>query len=232
MQIAFRSIISIVLFSVAAFAGNAAGEGNEASANSGFLGDDGVYASLTDVKLPDGAKSRRWIGPNLTPANYNAILIDPVTLYPKPEPGPQVDSETLGEISKYLNEKLQETVAAKLTVTDQAAAGVVRMQVAVTGVAVQKEGLKPRDVIPVAAVFHLLKAASNESNMDVLVHVEARLVDSQSGELLGAAVRQLTGEDLHGDKAQLQLKDVKKSLDEAADEAAESAYSVLAPKTE
>jgi len=71
-------------------------------------------------------------------------------------------------------------------------------------------------------------AASDTSNMDVLVHVEARVVDSQSNALLGAAMRQLHGDDLHGDKQQLQLKDVRKSLDEATDDAATSIASALA----
>jgi hypothetical protein len=117
MKITIRGFILGVFLGALSLTAYAA-EDAKAPVYSGFLGADSVYAQLTDVKLPDGAKSKRWIGPDLSAANYTAVVIDPVTLYPKPEPGPQVDSDTLDQISSYLNDQLRDKVAAKIKVVD------------------------------------------------------------------------------------------------------------------
>ncbi len=87
--------------------------------------------------------------------------------------------------------------------------------------------MKAYEVVPVAAIFGGIKAMSGKRNRDVNVFLEARLVDSQSGELVGAVMRSVAGEDLKGKKVQLTLKDMQDSLDQVSDDAAGALNTVL-----
>ena len=96
-----------------------------------------------------------------------------------------------------------------------------------TGVAVKTESMKAYEVVPVAAIFGGIKAMSGKRDRDVHVFLEARLVDSQSGELIGAVLRRVAGEDLKGKKDQLTLEDMQGSLDQVSDDAAGALGKVL-----
>ena len=161
----------------------------------------------------------RWIGDGLSVSNYQKMIIDPVQLYPKPEPSEQVSEATLADISAYLTKALKTKVGTVMELTDKPGSNVLRMQAAVTGVVVKTEGMKAYEVIPIAAVFGAAKAATGTRDMDVRVRIEARLVDSVSGELQGMMLRVIEGEQLKGKKDQLTLDDVRGSLDNASDDA-------------
>ena len=190
----------------------------EATETSGFLGPE-IYAKLEQVKARDGKKVSRWIGPKLSFANYQKVLVDDVVLYPKPEPGPQVSLETLDAIQKYTTHNLRERVGKVLNVAYEAGPGVVRLQMAITGVEVKTEGMKAYEILPVAALFGGVKAATGTRDMDVVAFIEAKITDSVSGEVIGAALRRLEGEELEGKKDQLKLQDLQKNLDFAIGEA-------------
>lgn len=220
-----------LLVLVVALPATAADE-KQTAPSSGFLGDEAVYGHLESVKLKNGAEGKRWFGPSMNFQNYQKVLVEDVLLYPEPEPGPQVSEETLEQITKYLSDGLRRKVGSVVNLAAEAGPGVLRMQTAVTGVIVKTEGMKPYEVIPVAAVFGGLKAATGKRDMDVRVRVEARFVDSQSGELVGAAMRVLEGKELKGKKDQLQLEDVQDSLDDATDTASSVLSDILGPPKE
>ncbi len=131
----------------------------KAGTNSGFLGDDSVYGRLEPVKLAKGGEAKRWIGPSMNFSNYQKVLVDDVAMYPRAEPGPQVSQETLEAITTHLSDGLRRKVGAVLSLATEPGPGVLRMQTAVTGVAIKTEGMKAYEVLPVAAVFGGLKAA-------------------------------------------------------------------------
>ena len=186
--------------------------------NSGFLGDDSVYNKLEKVELEGKSKGKRWIGPKLAPANYTSVLVEDVILYPAPEPTDQVSAETLAQISQYLSQSLRQKVGDRVKLADASGPGVLKMEPAVTGVLVKTEGMKAYEVVPVAAIFGAAKAATGTRDRDVKVFIEVKLVDSQSGELVGAILREAEGEDLKGKKDQLTLDDMRDSLDGMTDD--------------
>jgi hypothetical protein len=188
--------------------------------NSGFLGDDSVYARLQEVEIHKGAKGRRWFAPHLNSENYQTALVDDVVLYPTPEPGPQVSAKTLEDISEYLSSQLRGKIGKVIPRADAAGAGVVEIQTALTGVDVASEGLHAYELIPVSAIFHGVQAARGKRKEDVQVFVEVKLLDSESGELVGAVVRRIEGEKLKGKKDQLVLADMLDSLNQVSDDAA------------
>lgn len=188
--------------------------------NSGFLGDDSVYARLQEVEIHKGAKGKRWFAPHLNPENYQSALVDDVVLYPTPEPGPQVSAETLEDISEYLTSQLQGKIEKVIPRATTAGPGVLQIQAALTSVAIASEGLHAYELIPVSAIFHGVQAARGKRKQDVQVLVEVKLLDGESGELVGAVVRRIEGEELKGKKDQLVLADMQDSLNQVSDDAA------------
>ena len=60
--------------------------GTDVTEGSGFLRD---YSNLLETEDAQGRTIRAWVSPKLTPANYDAILLDPLVFYPEPRPSEQ-----------------------------------------------------------------------------------------------------------------------------------------------
>ena len=193
---------------------------------SGYLGPE-VYAKLEEVEIRSGVKAKRWVGPKLSFANYKRVLIDDVVLFPEPPTSEQVSQETIDKVVTYLTEKLIDKVGAVLVLSDEPGADVLRMSAAITGVDVKTEGMKAYEVVPVAAIFGGLKAVTGNRDRDVMVFLEVGLSDSVTGEMVGAAVRRIEGEQLKGTKEQLKLEHLKDSLDQTGDIAQEDLQQIM-----
>ena len=184
--------------------------GTAQAGESGFLGD---YAALKEVKDAAGDTVMRYVSPKLKPGAYQAVMIDPTQYYPAPKPTQQVTSSTLTEISNYLDKGLSEKLGAKVTVVSEPGPGVLRIRPAITAVAPQTVGLKPYQVIPIAFIITSAKGRGKEA----AINVEIDVVDSVTGERMGASVRKGIGAKLANDKAPLTLKDVQPLLDKWID---------------
>jgi len=210
-----RSSLAGILGLLFLTASSAWAAGDELKHISGYL-DAETYKKLEAVEVRDGATSYRWVGPKLNFANYKKILIEPVVLFPKPEPSEQVSQETLDQVTDYVTLKLVDKIGAVLQLSFDPGPDVIRMQPAITGVEIKTEGMQARELVPVAAIFGGLKAITGTRDQDVLVYFEAKFLDSVTGELIGAAVRRVKGEQLEGTRDKLELKDLEASLDQAS----------------
>ena len=186
--------------------------------NSGFLPD---YSRLQPVKTGLGKDAVRWLSPDLTREKYHAVIIEPVVLYPKPEPTDQVPQATLDDITGYLTTSVREVVFREVPQTTEPGPGVVKLQVAVTAVSVGSTGMKPYEFIPAALVLSTAMRAAGQRSQDVALSVEALLTDSVTGEPLGMVVRHGSGEKLKNAKTPLTLEQLKQRIDQWAVAAAE-----------
>ncbi|MGH8789924.1 MAG: DUF3313 domain-containing protein [Cupriavidus necator] len=197
--------------------------------DSGFLRD---YSSLADSKDAQGKSIRAWVSPKLTPANYNAILIEPLVFYPEPRPSEQVSAETLNQILAYSNDTLKRSLSERFRVVDRAGPGVLRIRAAFTGVAAQGEGLKPYQYVPIAFVSSMALRAATGTPQRAFIVVEIEGTDSVTGELLGQRMRVGTGERLAKAAGQqvITLDTVKPLLDELAAAAFPELANYVKPK--
>lgn len=163
----------------------------------------------------------RWAGQKMGDGFYTAIIIDPVTYYPAPPADSQVSDRVLGEITGYLEDALQRQIGKNTMLWGKPGKGVLRMKVAITGVATPVEGLQPYEVIPIGAVFAGANAAAGERDHTTIVYLEAMLLDSQTNEVLARTVRQGTGKNLNNEQSQMTLESVRPVLDGWAADAAE-----------
>jgi len=185
-----------------------------AASESGFLRD---YSSLQQTTDAAGTPVRSWVSSKLSPANYNAILLDPLVFYPEPRPTDQVSAEELRKMLAYSNAALRRPLSQRFRVVDRAGKGVVRVRIAFSGIAVQGEGLRPFQYIPIAFVATMAaRTATGGSPQRAFILVETEATDSVTGEFLGERVRAATGERLPVGQKVITADSVKPLLEELA----------------
>ena len=188
-------------------------------ADSGFLRD---YSRLAEARDTAGKTSRGWVSPKFTPANYNAVLVDPIVFYPEPRPSERVSAEALQQMLAYSNDLLKKTLGKRFKLADGAGPGVVRIRLGFSSIAAKGEGLRPYQYVPMAFIATMAaRAAQGDAPQRAVIVAEVEATDSTTGELLGMRVRMGTGEKLakFGEKDPVTLEAVKPLLDNLAGQA-------------
>ncbi len=188
------------------------------SIDGGYLGPE-VYEKLEAVESSTGRMVRRWVGPKLSFANYQKVLVAPVIFHPEPPEDAQINQENLEAARAYFTLKMKERVGHVLLLADEPGPGVLQIQPAITGVDIKTQGMKGYEVVPVAAIMGGLKAATGNRKRDVRIFVEAKVTDSVTGEIIGAAVERTKVESLKNKREELELDHMQGKLDGLAEEA-------------
>ena len=191
------------------------------------------YSDLTQATDPDGETFLRYINPKLNPANYSAIIVDPVVFYPKAEPTAQVSQATLDQIRGYGTTCLRQAIASRVRVVDAPGPGVVKLQVALTGVATTAAGLKPYQYVPQAFVISMAINAVEGAPQQSKLLVEALGTDSVSGEVLSKVIRTHTGERLArvaSNEPVVTFDSVKPIMDQWCDAVSKSVAQYIKPR--
>ena len=203
----------------ALLATGAAGSAIAQEKNSGFLRE---YDRLQETKDGAGKTVRSWVSPKLTPANYHAIMLDPLIFHPEPRPSEKVDAKVLQQMLKYANDTLRQSMGKRFEVVDRPGPGVLRLRAAFSSVAAEGEGLKPYQYVPFAFVATMASRAATGTPQRAAIIVEVEGTDATSGELLALRVKAGTGERLKEaakkseDQTVITLDNVKPLLDEMA----------------
>ncbi|GAB7523099.1 DUF3313 domain-containing protein [Paraburkholderia sp. 2C] len=222
------SAIAVVVLFVAGCASSS--NAPTQSEYSGFLPN---YSDLQQTTGPDGQTFLRYINPKLTPANYNAVIVEPLTMYPKAEPTEQLSQATIDQIRNYGTTCLKQAIGSRVKVVDTPGPGVIKLQVALTGVASTPEGLKPWQIVPTAFVVSMAvdKVAGAQQQAKLLV--EGLGTDSVSGEVLSKVVRAHTGERLArvaSNEPVITFASVKPIMDEWCDSVSKTVVQYVKPK--
>lgn len=191
------------------------------------------YSDLTQATGPDGETFLRYINPKLTPANYNAIIVDTVTFYPRAEPTAQVSQATLDQIRDYGTTCLRQAIASRVRVVDTPGPGVVKLNVALTGVATTEAGLKPYQYVPQAFVISMAVNAVEGAPQQSKLLVEVLGTDSVTGEVLSKVVRTHTGERLArvaSNEPVVTFESVKPIMDQWCDAVSKSVAQYIKPR--
>jgi hypothetical protein len=222
--------VSAIAVAVLLVAGCASNNTPTQAEYSGFLPN---YSDLQQTQGPDGQTFLRYVNPRLNPTNYSAVIVEPLTMYPKAEPTEQLTQATIDQIRSYGTTCLRQAIASRVKVVDTPGPGVVKLQVAVTGVASTPEGLKPWQVVPTAFVVSMAvdKVAGAQQQAKLLV--EAISTDSVSGEVLSKVVRTHTGEKLArvaSNEPVVTFDSVKPIMDDWCDSVSKTVVQYVKPK--
>lgn len=183
--------------------------------NSGFLGD--AYGKLETTSSPSGAEVKRWVGPGV--AKYENVLLEKTVLYPEPKSTKQVSDATLRAISGYLDDALRREIGAVFKVVDQPGPGTVRLKPAITAAAAKDQGLKPYEIIPAAFVLSQIRKAAGARAKDAVLSMEWEARDAQTGDLVGAGMREGRGQTLKSPGDSVTLDNYRPVLDAWAKDA-------------
>lgn len=193
---------------------------------SGWLKD---YSGLKEVTDAKGNKLERFVSPDLTPAKYHAVLIEPVVFYPEPQTSPQVSADALKQLSAYMTQKIKEDAAAEgIKIVDAPGPGIARARIAITSVGVQVEGRSAYQYIPQAFIVSAAYRGVAGNPYQGALRVESEVTDSMTGERLLVSVRTGVGTELGRarDKADapiLTVDSIKAVVDSWAQGAADAA---------
>ena len=206
----------LVTLAVPMFLGGPAMLYAAADVDSGFLPD---YTQLkTD---PDHPGSKDWVNPEARLGQYNAIIIDPVTVHLSPgliKDGVRPDAELLNQVTDYFHGALVSAFKnQKMNVVDKAGDNVTRYRAAITGISAEG-GLDSNPLHYMPAVF-LVRAASGKTSTKAHINMESYYSDSVTGQTLGEVLQAATGESVSGD--QISLDNLKDAVDKWAKKAAE-----------
>lgn len=157
---------------------------SEQPAHSGFLAD---YRLLQAD--PNDASYRHYVAPGFNPAKYRKFIIDtPQVIVNTNGEYQPLDPARLADIQHYYQAVMSAALGQHYQVVTEPGPGVARLRVAVVGVVEVNPALKPRDLIPVSALFKVARAAAGKNPQVLRVSIESEALDSETGAVLGETV--------------------------------------------
>lgn len=178
---------------------------------SGFLSD---YSQLKSVDVGDDSQLTRYISKELKSRNYTQVMFDPISYYPAPKTTDTVTKEVLGEISQYFNKTISTEIAKEMPVVNEAGEGTLRFKMAITSVKILDKELAVYQYVPIAFLINAAKGGLTD--VEVHFQIEAEIVDSLTGEVMGSAVKSGVGETLANETTSLTLANLKPLIDKWA----------------
>lgn len=189
-------------------------EKKDLGAASGFL-KESTYASMEKARSPSGENAKRWIAPGAAFAQYDAVVLDKTVFYPAPQPTDQLSMVTLNQIASAFDAALRRELQTVVRVVDQPGPKVLRLRPAITAAAAKDEGLKAYQLLPVAFVLTM-----GQTTKRAVLALEYEVIDTATGQLLAAGMREGEGAKLKTVKDTLTLDQMKPAIDIWAKDAA------------
>lgn len=156
----------------------------------GFLPD---YSVLKQIPSPEGTKLYTYKNPDVEPGDYKAVMVAPVSLY-QSESTTKLSADQIDQIKTNIHSGLKQIVGKKIKVTKKSGPGIARLDTAITGANLEKDGFKLRNLVPVSAAVTLASKATGLDNKTPVLVIELKFTDSETGELLKETVTTISGE--------------------------------------
>lgn len=155
------------------------------------------YNRLKQVSNQPGIRIYRYLSPDFNRSDFKTVMVDPIVLYQSAEKDlgkTGISEETIYRIRNSMDITMRQLVRKQFGISYKPGQRVARLSTAITGVLLEGDVFKPRRLVPISTV---LKAAGKGSSIDgskPYLMVEAKLVDSTSGKLLGEGVYLISSE--------------------------------------
>lgn len=160
---------------------------------------------------------------------YDKVQLESVSVYASTA---EQDIGIAEEASAYLSDGISQLLENQGLLVSEAGPGVLRLNVAITGVEKSKEDLKAYNFIPVSAVFRAAQAATGNVATYIDAMFEAEMRDSVSGERVAAVVKKGISETEKRSGDELSFDDVKPTLDQWLAQYKETLESFMAQQRE
>ena len=191
---------------------------DQTSVNCGLLGSD--CGRLTPTNSSDKV-GLRYVSPNAQWAQYNKVMIDPVTFWGGDTT--KVSASDQQTLVNYFNQQLREKVGKKMQVVDQAGPGVLKLQVAMTDADTATPVLRSVSmIVPQAHMLANLKYLATGTFPFVgSAQAEAKITDAVNGNVLAEVVDKRIGGGSFTTGFQWKLGDAENAIDKWCEIAAD-----------
>ncbi len=176
---------------------------------SGFFSD---YSLLQPINSPEGTKAYRYTNTKFDPSNYQAVMIDSVTLS-QSGVDDKITADTMEKTRAILEDGIKQKISKVIALTDKAGPATLKVNVSISAADIVGEGFKPRNILPVSAVLKLASKAAGKDKKTAMLLIESKVSDSLSGELLKATMLTISSESFRDkDEADQELTDLAKKV--------------------
>lgn len=201
-----KSSLSLILVTLLVACGSTSEDTEKA--NSGFLSN---YEKLKETNSTDKNISMSWRSDKLTSSNYSSVTLDNIAFFPTPKASKNVSMDVIDEVVKYTNTQLKKAAEATGKLVPSPEKNTLQLQFAITQVEISDKGLSGIQYLPIA--FIASAVSGNLDNLAPHLTIEGKLIDAESGELVGIFVNTATGEDVVDDSVPLTLEMAKPIID-------------------
>lgn len=149
------------------------------------------YDRLKLVSTQPGVKIYRYLNPEFKRSDYRAVMVDPIVLYQgadKELAKKGVTEESIYRIRNAMDISMRQLVRKQFGISYKPGQRVARLSTAVTGVVVDSGSFRPKQLVPITTVLKAAGQGSSIGGSQPQLMVEAKLLDSVSGKLLGEGV--------------------------------------------
>lgn len=184
-------------------------KGEAPAAVTGFFGND--YSKLTPGTK--GQAAMVYINPDAQWSKYDKIMLEPIEFWDSANSG--VSPEDQHTLTAYFHNKLKEDLEKHFKLVDQGGPGVLVLQGAMVNATAATPGLRSVSVIiPQARILNAVQSLGTGSYAFVgSAEAEMKVSDSETGELLAAAIDKRSGGMALSSAAQWKWGDAENAMD-------------------
>lgn len=182
---------------------------------SGFLAD---YARLEKKGLP-GDQYLIYTDPAFGAPAGKAVYLVPAAPFPADTKFVDVDPAVITGALAALDGELSKRIGSGWRLVPSASAADLVLQVVLTQVVAEAQGVKPRDFIPARAVTNVVKDAAMGDALVAAASLEARLTDARTGRVLAEFLQHSPGKGIGRSKdedTRVTLKALQPAIEDSA----------------
>lgn len=149
------------------------------------------YDRLKLVSTQPGVKIYRYLNPEFKRTDFRAVMVDPIVLYQAADKDlgkNGITEETIYRIRNAMDISMRQLVRKQFGISYKPGQRVARLSTAITGVIVDGGTFRPKRLVPIGTVLRAAGKGANIDGSQPQLMVEAKLLDSVSGKLLGEGV--------------------------------------------
>lgn len=155
------------------------------------------YDRLKLISTQPGVKIYRYLNPEFKRSDFRAVMVDPIVLYQAAEKDlakKGVTEESIYRIRNAMDISMRQLVRKQFGISYKPGQRIARLSTAITGVIVEGGTFRPRQLVPITTVLKAAGQGASIGGSQPQLMVEAKLLDSVSGKLLGEGVYLVSSE--------------------------------------
>lgn len=149
------------------------------------------YDRLKLVSTQPGVKIYRYLNPEFKRTDFRAVMVDPIVLYQAADKDlakKGVTEESIYRIRNAMDISMRQLVRKQFGISYKPGQRIARLSTAITGVIVEGGTFRPKQLVPITTVLKAAGQGASIGGGQPQLMVEAKLLDSVSGKLLGEGV--------------------------------------------